>query len=107
MEDKRFLKYKHKNSFYTSKQWRELREYKLNLNPVCEVCLKKYKRYTAARDVDHIEPISANPDRALDITNLQALCFECHKEKTANENRERVVKNKRVEGKILNKRYNI
>jgi len=33
-------------------------------------------------EVDHIEPVRDAPERAYDLTNLQALCRACHSAKT-------------------------
>lgn len=38
----------------------------------CEVCSKK------ATDIHHIETRKSRPDLAHDITNLMALCRQCH-----------------------------
>lgn len=48
--------------------------------PLCRQCLAE-GRTTQAREVDHIIPLEAGgtDDRA----NLQALCRQCHKQKTA------------------------
>lgn len=32
--------------------------------------------------VDHIEPVRSNPQRAFDLENLQSLCGRCHAAKT-------------------------
>ena len=36
-------------------------------------------------EVDHIVPVRDAPDRAYDMTNLQALCAACHARKTREE----------------------
>ena len=54
----------------------------LNNNPLCIQC-KDRGRITAAREVDHIIPLwrgGADTDE-----NKAALCIECHKLKTAND----------------------
>ena len=33
-------------------------------------------------EVDHIEPVRRNPERAFDLGNLQSLCTGCHSRKT-------------------------
>lgn len=77
--------YEYRHKFYLSKQWRNLREYKISLNPLCEHCLKEDKLVQAI-DVDHIVDIKDNPYLALDINNLQSLCKSCHSKKTMETN---------------------
>ena len=36
-------------------------------------------------EVDHIQPVRDCPERAFDLTNLQALCKRCHSAKTRKE----------------------
>lgn len=51
-------------------------------NYLCQECLKA-GRYVTATDVDHIVPLAqGGTDRA---DNLQSLCHDCHKAKTARE----------------------
>lgn len=69
--------------FYQSKEWRNLRRVKLNINPLCEECFR-HNRYAMAEVVDHIIPIKYGGAR-LDITNLQSLCKSCHSSKSARE----------------------
>ena len=52
-------------------------------HPLCEVCLKE-GRTSASDHVDHINPLAKGGTDELD--NLQAICFDCHKEKTGREN---------------------
>lgn len=75
---------KDRNAFYNSREWRELREYILSLNPLCVSCKEK-DRLVPATEIDHIIPISADPSKRLDINNLQPLCKSCHSEKTYRE----------------------
>lgn len=51
-------------------------------NSRCQHCLKQ-GRYTLATQVDHIIPKAKGGTD--DITNLQALCEQCHKIKTAHD----------------------
>jgi hypothetical protein len=69
-----------RNPFYDSTEWRSLRAYKKQLNPLCEDCLRK----GILRDmkvVDHIIPI-AQGGAALDMDNLRSLCESCHNRKS-------------------------
>lgn len=86
--------YSSHNSFYASSKWRKLREYKLQIQSLCERC-ESEDVYKTATDVDHIIPIVQDEGLALDITNLQSLCKSHHSLKTQKDN-------KRANGRILN-----
>lgn len=50
----------------------------LRTNPLCEACQKR-----AAIEVDHIQPLyKGGEESAYSDANRQALCEECHAEKT-------------------------
>ncbi|EKZ9011104.1 MULTISPECIES: HNH endonuclease signature motif containing protein [Vibrio harveyi group] len=68
-------------SFYKSRKWKELREYKLKKDPLCEEC-KANGFVRAGHDIDHIVEIKDDFSRRLDITNLRTLCRSCHVTKT-------------------------
>ena len=71
---------KEDNTFYSSNQWRKVRAYKLQQQPLCEHC-EQTGKVTIAKMVDHIEEIKQGGDRyAMD--NLQSLCYGCHNRKT-------------------------
>lgn len=64
-------------------EWVKLRQIVLMRDGyLCQAC-KATGRPTPATDVDHIEPKATGGTD--DIDNLQALCRECHKAKTAQE----------------------
>lgn len=66
--------------------WRKLRELVMNRDVgLCQPCLKQ-GRTTVAKEVDHVLPKAAGGTDALD--NLQAICRNCHKLKTARESRQ-------------------
>ena len=65
---------------YDSIVWKRLRRMKLNLNPVCELCLKA-NRFVTASHVDHIESIESGGE-PLSMDNLMSLCHPCHSRKT-------------------------
>jgi len=67
--------------FYTSPEWRNLRAYKLSLDPFCEICMK-FGYLKPAQVVDHVKDIKDEPDLRLEITNLTSLCKPCHDRKT-------------------------
>lgn len=66
-----------------SRRWKELRVWKLQHNPLCEIC--KAEGYVrAAVDVHHIKPVESArtlmemEQLCFDANNLQALCIPCH-----------------------------
>ena len=62
------------------RKWRVLSESFRHLNPLCHDCYDK-DIATPADEVHHIIPISEDPSRRLDITNLVSLCQACHRER--------------------------
>ena len=67
--------------------WRKLRNRRIKEEPLCRHCLAK-DRITPATQVDHIKP---RRDGGLDEwDNTQSLCTDCHRVKTADENRRAV-----------------
>ena len=66
-----------------SKRWKQLRQWKLEQNPLCELCEREGK-VVSAIDVHHKVPVESacTPDEmerlAFDPNNLQALCISCH-----------------------------
>jgi 5-methylcytosine-specific restriction endonuclease McrA len=68
------------------KDWRELRNAHLAEEPYCRHCAQRgIERW--AQTVDHIESIREAPERRLDDTNLQSLCWPCHNRKTVKSRR--------------------
>jgi 5-methylcytosine-specific restriction protein A len=71
--------------YYSSKQWRMLRDAYIRQNPLCEVCLKD-NIITAAEHVHHIQPfLNGLTDEQrwsllLDKDNLMSVCRKCHSE---------------------------
>lgn len=64
--------------FYKTQAWRRLRRIALQRDHyLCQKCLDK-KRIKKATEVHHIKPIKDNPEKALDLENLQSLCKDCH-----------------------------
>ena len=71
------------SEFYQSKQWKSLRNYYIQMNPLCELCDKQ--GYTIAGEcVDHIEPMRFGGSHT-SIDNLQTLCNSCHASKSGRE----------------------
>jgi len=67
------------DKFYQSKAWRNLRAYKLSLNPLCE----NENCKNVATEVHHIKERKDFPELQLEINNLQSLCKPCHSTHTA------------------------
>jgi 5-methylcytosine-specific restriction enzyme A len=71
---------------YNSKNYKKLRNFYLQNNPLCAMCLK-LGLFVSGAEVDHIKEISSGitlADKlalALDYKNLQTLCLECHHKK--------------------------
>ena len=66
--------------FYGTPEWRLLRKRVLSrYGPRCMLCGKTSDRPC----VDHVLPRSQFPALALDIRNLQVLCWACNKAKAA------------------------
>ena len=68
--------------FYSSKQWKSVRSYKLALtNRLCERCLEQGV-IKPAIDVHHMIVLNSNnindPNITLNIEHLLAVCKECH-----------------------------
>ena len=80
--------------FYHSKQWRSLRSYYIQRNPLCEACKRqKPSKVTAGQVVDHIIRINSGGHKT-DLSNLQTLCHPCHNSKSGKEGWEYRNKNK-------------
>ena len=80
-----------RRKIYNSKRWRATRHFVLDNTPFCAMC-EEQGRTTAATDVDHINNLtniflSGEHDEAYNIDNLQALCKQCHGEKTRKEHK--------------------
>lgn len=72
--------------FYQSKEWQQLRLFKLANDPLWEICMLS-DRTTAANCVDHRIPLALDWSLRLDYDNLQSLCdhtspHNCHQRKT-------------------------
>lgn len=65
--------FKKADPIYLSSRWRKLRERKLMIEPLCELC----GGVTVATIVHHKREIKAGGD-PFNIDNLQSICQECH-----------------------------
>jgi len=79
-------------AFYNSKAWKSLRNYKIQINPLCEMCEEK-GLIEAGKEIDHITAIKDNGEK-LNLRNLQTLCRSCHASKSAKEREQRKHKKK-------------
>ena len=72
-----------KQRIYNSKEWKLVRNAKLNKDPLCEEC-KRRDKWVSATCVHHIRPIETATDYrqmqelAFRFTNLMSLCYQCH-----------------------------
>jgi len=73
--------------FYSSKAWRSLRNYKIQINPLCEICESKGLT-EPGKEIDHITAIRDGGEK-LNLHNLQTLCRSCHAKKSVDEREQR------------------
>ena len=64
------------------RQYRNAREEKLRIDPLCEDCLERDET-TIAVETHHIEKVAARPDLRAAIDNLRSVCKKCHDVRTA------------------------
>ena len=76
------------DAFYHTPAWRRLRNAFIASHPLCEPC-EAAGRTTPSAIADHRVEIEDDASRALDPTNLTAMCIRCHNAKTARERAER------------------
>lgn len=71
-----------RNTFYSSREWRELRQAILEKNHYeCLWCKENgyiTTQENATLEVDHIKELEKYPELALDEDNLRVLCRDCH-----------------------------
>ena len=72
-----------RDPYYQSKEWKKLRAYKFQLNPLCEDCEDEGKT-TPTHTVDHIIPRKQGGPDTLD--NLRSRCKHHNAIKTALDN---------------------
>lgn len=79
-----------RDTFYSSRPWRELRRMVLADSPLCADPFgihRKQGRYELAGEVDHVIPRDQRPELSFDQANLQPLCKGCHSRKTRKEHK--------------------
>lgn len=68
------------NAFYHSLEWKLLRVEALERDHyLCQECKKK-GIVTPAAAVHHVQPLRVDRERALQLSNLEAVCAACHNE---------------------------
>jgi len=82
MEENLWSLRSNRQKFYNSREWRNLREYKLSIDPFCEICKKFGYDTVPASCVDHQKDIIDAPELRLDINNLTSMCGSCHSRKS-------------------------
>lgn len=71
--------------FYSNKLWKQLREQKLNDQPICEICLMS-GIITPATETHHTVAFSRGETEEeqwklfLDYNNLMSICTQCHRQ---------------------------
>ena len=68
-----------RHKFYSTPQWKKLRDWVLGQYPLCQECLKNGV-VKKGQVVDHIVSIEDGGAKT-DITNLRVLCIACHNRK--------------------------
>ena len=64
--------------FYNKNAWKRARTTALSRdNHLCQRCLRE-KRIATANTVHHVKPTATHPELALELSNLESLCRECH-----------------------------
>jgi 5-methylcytosine-specific restriction protein A len=77
---------KNRNHKIYNYRWNKVRTGFLQNNPLCVKCKEK-GIINPANVVDHIKPHNGSYSLFWDHTNWQALCYNCHNKKTAEENK--------------------
>ena len=80
---KRQKSFSNNQDFYNSRKWRSLRQYFIQMNPLCKTC-EEQGLIVGGQCVDHIRPIRLG-GAMLSVKNLQTLCNSCHARKSGEE----------------------
>jgi 5-methylcytosine-specific restriction enzyme A len=69
---------------YNTQRWQRLRRMKLQVNPLCETCLRQQPpRIEPATTVDHLVAVKAPGGEAYPpLSRLRSQCTSCHNRKT-------------------------
>ena len=77
------MKRKERMKIYNSQRWRDMRDWKMVENPLCEMCLKE-DRVTPVEEIHHMTSFMSTDDPikrtnlAFDYGNLMSICKTCH-----------------------------
>lgn len=71
---------------YNTSTWQRLREAKLSVDPLCEVCIRR-EVIEPARAVDHVVAIAKGGPAFPPVSGLMSMCLPCHSYKTNMEDR--------------------
>ncbi len=67
-----------KKAFYNSEAWQRARQAALIRDKyLCVECLKR-RKFRRATTVHHVDHLLDDPEKALDLANLESLCADCH-----------------------------
>lgn len=69
------------NSTYKDKEWIAFRLWYLSEYPLCSDCLDRHET-TIANEIHHIQKLSQHPELKYELSNLKALCKQCHSVRT-------------------------
>ena len=77
-------RHRERQELYQSRRWKDLRAYMVQTHPLCEDCLKA-GRIKPTEEIHHIKSpfakgltVDEKEKRAYDVSNLVALCKDCH-----------------------------
>ena len=66
--------------FYHKTAWRRIRKQALQRDHyLCQECLRSGK-ITQATEVHHVKDLESFPSLALELSNLESLCWQCHEQ---------------------------
>lgn len=77
------MKRKERMKIYNTQRWRDIRDWKMVSEPLCEECLK-HNKTTPSEEVHHIKSFMTTDDPikrsnlAYNYDNLMSLCKKCH-----------------------------
>jgi 5-methylcytosine-specific restriction endonuclease McrA len=92
------------SKFYGSKDWRFIRQTKLNANPLCQSCIiDTPSKIATAKQVHHSVNLRLGWELRFDIRLLFSLCDSCHQAIESEIRQERQAAARAVEEEVLRK----
>jgi hypothetical protein len=64
-------------SLYGTNKWKNRRRHQLQIQPLCEFCLRENRGPVPARVADHVVPWNGDVNKFW-LGELQSLCTHCH-----------------------------